>query len=381
MKLPNDEIGISDILSWRDCPRRMGFGMARHTEEGELPEATNENNYYGSAVHLMLEQSEAGATDEDAVQAAFDEYGTWLEPADRELLLEDLALYHEREPLGVRTVANEMEVRLPLFEHEGRTIYFRGKLDRVYQRLDNEGVFMHRDFKSSKWPRSEEEVHKDPQMWAYNWAIHEMWPECESLTQVYDQLRYGEVPTRKNDEQRRQIKDWLTSEVKAIMADEEMEPKLNEWCPWCPIMESCPVPVRAADWAQSRIEALAGNTGNELPDDLDADGLDRYVSDLDQLGTVRKMIERYEESIKAVVRDLPFSERERLGYEITERKFDVWPPEAIYRLQAMLGADFPLIVAVRKGRIKDVIEDKGMRDAVLAMANKEAGGPILKKKS
>jgi hypothetical protein len=35
LKLPSNEIGISDILGYRDCAQRMAFGMRRHVE---LPE-------------------------------------------------------------------------------------------------------------------------------------------------------------------------------------------------------------------------------------------------------------------------------------------------------------------------------------------------------
>jgi len=124
MDLPNDSIGISDILQFRECRRRWGFDMQRWSEGGEAPEATNPNNVYGSAVHLAIAATEEGASDDEAIEAAVERYGGWLEPEDQEQLAEDLATYHQRDYQDVRTVGSEDNVRVPLFTWEGRTIYF-----------------------------------------------------------------------------------------------------------------------------------------------------------------------------------------------------------------------------------------------------------------
>jgi hypothetical protein len=34
-------------------------------------------------------------------------------------------------------------------------IYLRTRIDRLYQRLDNPGVFVHVDYKSSRWPKTQ----------------------------------------------------------------------------------------------------------------------------------------------------------------------------------------------------------------------------------
>src|SRR5688500_7874033 len=165
-------------------------------------------------------------------------------------------------------------------------IYFRGNIDRLYERIDRPGHFIHRDYKSSRWPRTQAEVNEDLQMWAYNWAIHEFWPECDDLVQVYDQLQFGELHTRKTVSQREQMKGWLQRHVVAIVTDDSVQaddllaPKFNEWCPWCPILASCPVPQQLTDFARSRIAALS-----ELDDaeKLDASAIEEYVGALDDV--------------------------------------------------------------------------------------------------
>jgi hypothetical protein len=195
MDLPNNEIGISDILAWRDCPRRMSFSMRRWTDRGEPPEATNESNAYGSAIHMVFDLIEReGLTDSEAIQRAFDRYGGHLWPHDLLRMRRDVDTYHERDPSGVRLIGSEINVRVPLFKWgNGEQIWFRGQIDRLYERVNSPGRFIHRDYKSSKWPKTQEEIDEDLQMWSYNWLIHEFWPECEDLEQVYDQLLEGEL--------------------------------------------------------------------------------------------------------------------------------------------------------------------------------------------
>jgi hypothetical protein len=137
MRLPHDSIGPTDIQSYRDCPRRFAFGMRRHSDAGEHPEAQGPTTAYGSAVHEAVAFAELhDADDAQAIQRAFDLYAKWLEPEDLERLRTDLATYRDRDYLGVRAVAVEKELRIPLFEDAGQTIYLRTRIDRLYQRLD-----------------------------------------------------------------------------------------------------------------------------------------------------------------------------------------------------------------------------------------------------
>jgi hypothetical protein len=378
MDLPNDSIGISDILQFRECRRRWGFDMQRWSEGGEAPEATNPNNVYGSAIHLAIAATEDGASDDEAIEAAVERYGGWLEPEDHDQLAEDLATYHQRDYQDVRTVGSEDNVRVPLFTHEGRTIYFRFTLDRLYQRIDRPDAFIHIDYKSSKHRKSDEEVHQDLQLWAYNFAIHEFWPECEDLYQLYDQLRYGRVPTRKNDEQRAKIKQWLITQIKVILGAEDMAPKFNQWCPWCPIMESCTEPKRVSEFAQARIAALAPE-GADLTALAGAD-IETYVEDLETFETVRKCIKRYEETVKDVIRALPEQRRRELGFGLFPAAQDVWSPAALQAVQAAVGDDFFLLVKMTKSNITRFYgKDKAAADVVLQQATKESQNPRLRR--
>lgn len=350
--------------------------MKRWSDEGEAPEATNPNNAYGSAVHFAIAATEDGATDSEAIELTVEEYGRWLDIEDLETLEGDLETYHERDFPGVKTVASEDNLRVPLFVHEGVQIYYRFTLDRLYQRLDNPASFLHIDYKSSKHKKSESEVHKDPQLWSYNWAIHEHWPECEELFQFYDQLRFGSVPTRKNDLQRAKIKQWLVKQVKAILVAEDTNPTFCQWCPWCPLMESCSEPKRTAQFAQTRIAELAPE-GSDVST-LASGEIETYLKDLSEFETIRKCIERYEDSVKGVLREMPRDRRRELGWGLFSSSRDVWSSGALRRVHEAVGDDFYLLVKMTKTNITRFFgKDKTAAAQVLQFAEKEAATPRL----
>lgn len=374
MELPDRAIGISDINKYRECGRKMVYQMRRHTEGEQPPEDIHPDTMYGTIFHeAVTEIEDKDLSDEEALQLSFDRFARFLKPEDCEKLRGDLEIYHERDYTGVRTVANETEIRVPLLEWEGETIFFRGKIDRLYQRLDNPGSFIHVDYKTSKHPRSEEEVHKDTQMWAYNWSIHEYWPECESLTQNYDQLRFGVVPTRKSERQREEIREWLVRQVTAILKDEDPQASFNMWCPWCPIKESCPVIDRLSEFETARIEAL-------LPEDQEADTdlLEVYTEKLGDVKTAIKTLKAYEDRVKAVIRELPADRREALGFKMIGRSLDAWTPEALEQAQEVLGDDFYKLVKLSKRQVTDYLKDDERLELVMALATKQAGSPQLR---
>lgn len=379
MKLPDDAIGISDILAYRDCPERMQFGMARHTEEGENPEASGPNSAYGSAIHEAIHRAEQdGLTDEEAIQEGFKAFGRWLEPDDLERMRHDMETYRDRDFVGVRTVANEDDFKVPLLVHGGKQIYFRFKLDRLYQRIDNPGVFLHVDYKSSKWRKSAQEVQDDLQMWAYNWGIHEVFPECQSLTQHYDQLRYGVEPTSKSDDQRTAIRDWLRKQVVVILEDDELEPTLNQWCPYCALVSSCPVPKKTTQFAAARIAALAPRDETTGKLALDLDLMQTYIDQLEEVGPAVKAVAEFDKAVKAALREMGMEARTVFGYEMSEPQSDTWTPEAIRAVHEIIGDEaFYELVGLTKTKVNSLVKDPGQKEDVFALATKVTQSPRL----
>lgn len=357
MKLPGNSIGISDLLNWRECPMRFAHGMQRH--EGHVPGETDWKNAYGSAIHDAIHAVEEGATDQDAVTQVWPTYAAHLLPDDLALLRDDLSKYRGDTPLGYELVTAEADVRVPLFQIDGEWFYFRFKLDALYRRTDDPTSFYHRDYKSSKWPKSQADVDRDPQMWAYNFGIHELYPECVSLLQSYEQLRFGNLLTSKNEVQRAQMKVWLIETIKAALADEDLEPKQNDWCAYCPLVIACPETTRAAKVWRMKLAVIAPQTkeGRKTRIKLgdEGDEMEALIrDDLPVIVQTRKHLEAAEKAIKEVIEQMPSEERERLGWRVSERKLSYLPPQALQALHERLGDSFYEAITMSKTAVEKI---------------------------
>jgi ketosteroid isomerase-like protein len=392
--LPDDSIGITDIISYRECPRRFSYGMKRHVGPGEQdPTMIGEAQIrgaawaraYGSAIHDAIHRVEEGDSDEQAVQFAFNRWGRGLEPSDLALLHQDLEVYRSRDFPGTRIVASEEDARVPLMLYRGRQVYFRFKLDRLYERLDRPGSFIHVDYKSSRHAKSEKEVREDLQMWAYNWAIHEFWPECDDLVQIYEQLRYGQIPTRKTAAARAKIKEWLIAQTTAIIEDENFQPdgllpfQQNEWCEWCPIMESCGVIDQLTEFSLVEIAALAPveKQGRRKVTRLDSAPVEEYVERLAQVKSAVGVLKRYDDAVSSLLKEMPAERRGLLGYELRERSTTKFPPEALRAMHDALGDRFYEVAGVTKTAIEQRVDDDDLQRLLLELGREEPGSSVL----
>lgn len=370
MELPFDSIGISDILDYRECPQRFAFKMRRHAplperfqlyagEKDDPPEATDWTNAYGGAVHEVIAHVERdGLSDEEAIQRVMIGWGNHLDPEDLDNLREDVATYHRRTQLGYRVIALEQDMRVPLFVYKGRQIYFRFKCDALYQNIQNERLFLSRDYKSSRHRKTDEEVKKDLQQWAYNWGLHEFFPEIEDLEQVYDQLRFGEVPIHKSPEQRQQIKRWLIHQVTAILDDVTLAPKQNQWCPYCPILMDCRVTHQSADWWKARIEALATEkkVGRKVVMELtdDSEGFAYYLEILPRVEVTLKQLKRFRDTVHEALEQMPSTELKSHGYARRSKKGTQFSASALRKIHALAGDSFYQLVGLTKTRVEEM---------------------------
>jgi CRISPR/Cas system-associated exonuclease Cas4 (RecB family) len=394
LKLPSYEIGISDILAYRDCAQRMAFGMRRHVElperfqlyEGETddpPEAHSPESAYGSAFHDMAEIVDKEAvSDDEAIDRVWARWQHWLEPADIERFKADLRTYHTRSVLGYRLISAETDMRVPLFKlPTGEWIYFRFKIDALYQSIENPGLFLMRDYKSSRWPKELEAIHNDLQQWSYNFGVFEMFPECETLVQIYDQLRFGEVTIRqKTDEDRKNIRAWLIKQITAILGDEVLRPTQNRWCPWCPLVVECRETVRATEHWRAWLSAVAPRekVGRKIEMTLSQD-FSYYVELLPDIIETRKHLEAVEKRLKSDLLALPSVEAE--GYDAVKeirpgKKMPKFRPSVIRELHRELGDDFYQVASVTKKGIEDFY-DKDRADEIMERADRVESQPSV----
>lgn len=391
MQLPGDSIGITDLLGYRDCPRRMSYGMRRHIGVGKqsdemTPEKDAYAEAYGSAIHTAIEAIESGETIVAAIQVAWNLHGRLLEPGDIQAMGADLDVYLSRDDKGVRTIASEDEFRVPLFRHRGKQIWFRFKVDRLYQRLDAPGQYVHRDYKSSRHPKSEKDVRDDLQLWAYNWALHEYFPEIDDLRQIYDQLKFGERETRKTAEARAQIKEWLIRSATTVIEDENwqpdnmLKPKKNDWCAWCAVLESCSVIPQLTEWARVEIAQLAPavKEGRKTVLKLDSGATEKYLARFRDAKDAERILKRFTKSVSTMLKEMPGPKREALGYEIRERKASVFTSESLERAHELLGTRFYELTDLTKTSLETGLADEPVLLAlILDLADEGVGSEVV----
>lgn len=365
MKLPNDSIGISDLLDWRECPQRMAHGMRRHVtlpsgKKDEPPGHRNWTNAYGSAIHDAIHLVETlGLTNEEAVDRVWPEYGGFLNPEELAMLKEDMDAYRGDTPLGMELVAAEVDARVPLFVHEGRQVYFRFKIDALYRRTDDPTVFYQRDYKSSKHRKTQADVDSDLQMWAYNFGICELYPEAQSLLQSYEQLRFGNHLTSKNAGQRAQMKEWLQRTALAVLEDDTLEPKQNDWCPWCPLVVECDQTKRSTRYWKGRLAILAPLTkeGRRTKVAFADEGADLEEMMRDVLPPMirsRKHMETVEKALKGLIEEMTVEQREELGWRLSDRKAKVLSPDGLRALHEIMGDSFYEAISVSRSALETV---------------------------
>jgi hypothetical protein len=87
LELPGDEIGISDILNYRECAQRFAWSMRRHDKTDLVPELDSAANAYGSVFHDAVEYVERDFMDDEAaIDAAWPSWQAWLTPEDLDRL-------------------------------------------------------------------------------------------------------------------------------------------------------------------------------------------------------------------------------------------------------------------------------------------------------
>lgn len=395
MKLPSDSIGISDILDYRECPQRFAFKMRRHTplperfqffpgEKAEPPEAMDENNAYGSCVHdaIAIVEKEA-VSDDEAIRRVWPDYQHFLDPTDLELLKHDLELYHQRSHTGYRLIANEMDMKVPLFVYKGTQIYFRFKVDALYQHIQNPGIWLLRDYKSTKWPKSEAEWRKDLQQWAYQWGVIEMYPEIVTLLQEVDQLKAGVVPLpMKPPDELKKIKAWLIQQVTAILDDETLKPYQNDWCAYCPIIMDCRVTHLSTDYWKRRLAATAPEkkVGRKILVELTegSEDFSLYTDMVVPMSKTHKMMERFMSTVKEAVKKMPSEERKRYA-DISTKKATKWNASALKRIHERVGAEFYHLVGLTKTAVEEMYEkDDPRRTDIEQEAEVVDGSTVVK---
>lgn len=324
MKLPENSLGISDAIQFHECPKLFLRNMSRHTRsEGALDETMigghSEILAYGSCVHdaaLIIAENPEIYLD-DAVDQAWKKWAAWLSPERHAELREDAAVVQQRSIEAMENlelVCAEQELKVPIFvgrgeeggldEEEGIWYYYRFRIDALYRRKDDPTHYVIRDFKTTRRQKFQSDIDEDMQFTAYDYGVREAFGKnVNQVTIWYDQLKHGEIFSSRTERDRIKFQEYIESTIKAVL-DTPVEVvaetyHLNEWCSWCPLLDSCGV-----------IDHVIGISKIDLMKNADLDGFDPEMVEnmVGQYETVRqaqKALKEYADRVSDFLKNNP----------------------------------------------------------------------------
>jgi hypothetical protein len=144
-------------------------------------------------------------------------------------------------------------------------------------------------------------------------------------------------------------------------------------------MESCPVVGELTAYATGELAALAPaeTVGRKTVVNLDPAIFEVYVEQLDDVALALKVLRRFDESVRGVIKEMPKTRQEALGYETKGRTKTSWPPEALRAAHEVLGDEFYETVNLTKTAVERLDDDRSR--TVMDMAVTEDGAPVVTK--
>lgn len=344
MRLPDNSLGVSDAMQYHRCPRLFFHNMMRHVR-GEAPIAIA-GQYsmplaYGNAVHeaaLLVVQNPNIYLD-DAVDAAWQAWAHLLEPEHHAEIKQDVAIIIERtqEATNLRLIAAERDMKVELFtgndpepnvpieewgDEREEWYNYRFKIDALYVDTEDPTHYVIRDFKTYRRMKWQEDIDNDMQFTAYSWGVKQLFPNATRVTIWVDQVKHGETFSMRTERDEAAFVDWMTSTIRAILRNPSESiantPTLNDFCAWCPILDTCAIKEFATDFALSKIAHVADVDMGNVND------ISQYVYDYETAKQALKALEEYKKRVESFLKDHPgtYAGRE---YYTKDIKTDAWP--------------------------------------------------------
>lgn len=138
--------------------------------------------------------------------------------------------YTTHAPFREETIAIEQEVLFAL--DEGREYAIKGYIDRLVRAPDG-AVEVH-DYKTSKYPKTQEQADKDRQLAFYELGVRELFSDVTNVRLIWHFLADNvEVQSTRTAEQLTQLKKDTIALIKRIEANTRWPSCGKEWCDWC----------------------------------------------------------------------------------------------------------------------------------------------------
>lgn len=382
MKLPENALGISDAKQFQDCPKLFHRNMLRHIRAEGAPDDSlitqnSEILSYGSCVHdaALLVVQDPDIYIDDAVDAAWAKWSPYLQPRHHAELREDVGVIIERTKEteeNLELVCAEEDWKVPVFvgredgaldEVKGEWYYYRFRIDALYRRKDDPTHYVIRDFKTTRRQRFQSDIDDDIQFTAYDYGVREALGEGVSQVTIwYDQIKHGEIFSSRDECDRIRFQEYIESTIKAVL-DMPVERvidtfKLNEWCGWCPLLETCQVVDYANDLVKFELSQMSGNDFATIKD------VEPYVERYKLSKQAVKTLEEYNSRIGEFLKNNP-GDYAGVSYSTSVVQMPKWKLSDLYEILGEKAID--LAGTISKSAIKDYLNNEAYMEALMAV--------------
>jgi len=329
MKLPNNSVGISDAKQFNECPKLFFHSMRRHTGiEPEIYTGYSHILAYGQALHEGAEyivRDVDNAYLDDVVDFAWAKWGRHLTPEHHKELREDLKTVLDRsvEADNLELVACEEDMAVPVYlgrskdgalDEQKEWYKYRFRIDALYKDKDDPGHFIIRDFKTVRRRKLQSQIDSEKQFTAYDYGVRELYGnEVKKVTIWYDQVKFDPLFTTRSESDRMDFEEWIRSQIIAMLDMPENDvantPRLNKFCGWCPLLESCEIVPMMSAYALAEVSLL---TDRISPDKSFEDFLGDYYNAKDAM----KALKAFTTSVEKTLKDNPGVHGGREWYHI-----------------------------------------------------------------
>lgn len=371
---------LDDQEEAKGCPRLWNAKyVERRTEVVDEPPSFS--LLYGSMIHRVFYRMEQeGIGPEEALDLEFEPSMT---PEDHEEALADLRAYMERGASPVDrfgTIAVEEELDALLYEDEEYgPIHFRAIVDWVGIDLDDPTVLRVVDYKTNRFPPSNEQVRGDVQLKGQTWVVMQNWSKFMQagpprVVSHLDAIKWRDVEMPYTKAEIDAWHSWAVAVVRQMLRDEEHLPVLNPGCSFCPISGDCPA---FQSLPETGSLTLLAKPAADASDDQKLEWRDRANA---QRLLLEKAVKRIDEEFKTRTLAVGRIETSKTVFSL---ETDWQERVDARRLHKVMGTQFYDVVNVVKGRLEEATADWSTDDIAAVketITRVPVGSKVAKKK-
>lgn len=246
-----------------------------------------------------------------------------------------------------------------------------GVIDLVMEMDPSSAIVL--DYKTSRKAKTVVEAKTDIQLSLYDLAISKLNPQYQKIWLALEYLRSEVVLSDRSLEERRDFEQWINALWEALgdMSEKDVEPSLNEYCPWCDFRHKC----------HSYRNVLSGHT--EVTPIIALADPKEFTQEWKKVKSLEKIAKNRLEELKG------WANNQVLMEGITQFSDDStivsWSQSAqtYYDLNSLIPSippqDLPRLVSIKKDVLKRYLntERPDLKPAVEAASRVSSGAPRL----